>query len=216
MPSFPFVSTTFPSLSAAGAFDARHVYTPADVAGIVSYAQHRGIRVIPEFDMPDHTFPSWDMAGVLANDSQLLTRCPAVQKAVGGFGPLRVDKESTYTFIAGLLQDVAASFPDPVFNFGGDEVHAACWEANAEVAAFMRARKLNATGLSHYFAQRLLAIVNGTMRKVICWCCSSLCCCNSLSCCLASATPSPLICSMRHLCAHIAHRTLNLRRPHTD
>ena len=50
IPSFPFVSSVYPNLSSAGAFDPQHLYTPADVAGIVQYAKARGVRVVPEFE----------------------------------------------------------------------------------------------------------------------------------------------------------------------
>ena len=50
IPSFPFVSEVYPNLSSAGAFDPQHLYTPADVAGIVQYAKARGVRVVPEFE----------------------------------------------------------------------------------------------------------------------------------------------------------------------
>ena len=63
MPSFPFVSSTFPHLAAGGAFDQHHVYSPGDVAKVVAYAKARGTRVVPEFvrrllnfDIPCQTF----------------------------------------------------------------------------------------------------------------------------------------------------------------
>ena len=51
MPSFPFVSTSLPQLSANGAFDSKHVYTPKMIADLIAYAKARGVRVIPEFDV---------------------------------------------------------------------------------------------------------------------------------------------------------------------
>ena len=90
MPSFPFVSESLPQLSANGAFDSKHVYTPAMIADLVAYAKARGIRVIPEFDAPSHTYPSWDPVGVRAGNSTLLASCPSYP-----FGFLRVDLDST-------------------------------------------------------------------------------------------------------------------------
>lgn len=58
--AFPAVSSAWPNLT-AGAMQApsmSHTYSKADVAAVVEAATARGIRVIPEFDVPGHT-ASW-------------------------------------------------------------------------------------------------------------------------------------------------------------
>jgi hexosaminidase len=58
--AFPVVSSAWPNLT-AGAMQApslSHTYSKADVAAVVEAATARGIRVIPEFDVPGHT-ASW-------------------------------------------------------------------------------------------------------------------------------------------------------------
>eukprot|EP01052_Picozoa_sp_SAG31_P004882 SAG31_NODE_207_length_20316_cov_20.465400_12_plen_285_part_00 len=50
--SFPFESSTFPSLTRMGAYSENHVYTHEAIAELVAYAKARGVRVMPEFDTP--------------------------------------------------------------------------------------------------------------------------------------------------------------------
>lgn len=68
--AFPYASTLFPNLSAAGAFDAAHVYSPADVGGLVEYGRLRGVVIVPEFDSPGHSTPGWR-----GGPPQLLAAC---------------------------------------------------------------------------------------------------------------------------------------------
>ena len=163
-PSFPYASTRFPHLARGGAFDKRHVYNTTDVARVVAYAHARGIRVIAEFDVPGHTFPSWDREAVLAGNSSLLTRC-AQYASSGGYGPLRADREQTYNFVGALFAEVAAAFPDPVLNIGGDEVASGCYESNPEVATFLRTHNLTGEQLVGTFAKRVLGLVSGSLGK---------------------------------------------------
>ncbi len=53
---FRVESRGFPKLQQLGSDG--HYYTQAQVRDIIAYARDRGIRVVPEFDMPGHT-TSW-------------------------------------------------------------------------------------------------------------------------------------------------------------
>jgi hexosaminidase len=93
-------------------------YTQDQVREIVAYARDRGIRVIPEFDMPGHT-TAW-----LAGYPQLGS-APGpynIEHAFGVFDPaLDPTRENTYEFLDGFLGEMAALFPDAYVHIGGDE-----------------------------------------------------------------------------------------------
>lgn len=57
--SFPYVSKSQPTLSKLGAYSPSQVYTPENVADLVSYAKVRGVKILPEFDAPAHVGEGW-------------------------------------------------------------------------------------------------------------------------------------------------------------
>lgn len=168
--SFPFVSEHLPVLSATGSWQADHVYTARDIAGIVKYANERGIRVIPEFDTPGHVAAGWQSLGVL-------TDCH--DDATGKFthkGPLNPTLNRTFEVLTQLWADVFAAFaPEKVVHIGGDEVwHTpthSCWQSNSQVQAWLKAHPEvpGFTGLEVLFERKLLAILHSAGASVIIW-----------------------------------------------
>src|SRR5205814_9058868 len=102
-------------------------YPQNEIREIVSYARDRGIRVMPEFDMPCHT-ESWSAGYPELAIGKGTTHIP-------GIDPTR---ENTYKFIAGFIGEMAALFPDSYFQAGGDECDLKAWEANPRIQKFMR------------------------------------------------------------------------------
>ena len=57
--SFPIEIVSEPRLAQYGAYSPRKVYTRQEVEALVEYAQERGVRLLPELDMPAHVGYGW-------------------------------------------------------------------------------------------------------------------------------------------------------------
>ncbi|XP_063548242.1 beta-hexosaminidase subunit alpha-like [Cydia strobilella] len=159
--SFPYQSEKFPELSEKGAYHSSMVYTKADIKKIVEYARNRGIRVIPEIDVPGHV-RSWGEAY-----PQLLTPC-YTGKEVTSLGPLDPTNEHTYKFLGQLLEEVREWFPDGYLHLGGDEVDSKCWISNPSLLRYMMRHNMSSwTKLHSLFMERATPLVGD--RKVIVW-----------------------------------------------
>ncbi|KAJ2948811.1 hypothetical protein O0L34_g8069 [Tuta absoluta] len=159
--SFPYQSEKFPDLSARGAYHKTMVYTKSDIETIVNYATERGVRVIPEFDVPGHT-SSWGAAY-----PNLLTKCYR-NGEVSGLGPMNPIRNTTYKLLKDLFQEVQGIFPDHYIHVGGDEVELQCWQSNPEILEWMQDNNVSSTSMLHsYFMSRTLPLLQPRSEAIV-------------------------------------------------
>jgi hexosaminidase len=125
---FRMQSFIYPKLTGKGSDGL--FYTQQDAKVIVAYAHARGIRVVPEFEMPGHS-AAWLVAyPELASGTE-----PSEIRREFGVSPFAIDptREATYTFIGRFLTEMASIFPDAYVHIGGDETPAPDWKTNSRV-----------------------------------------------------------------------------------
>ncbi len=152
---FRVESKRFPKLQEMGS-DGLY-YRQDEIREIVAYARDRGIRVVPEFDMPGHS-TAWfvgypDLASAPGPYS--------IERKWGVFDPaMDPTRESTYKFLDAFIGEMATLFPDQFFHIGGDEVNGKQWDANPKIQQFMHAHGFkNNADLQAYFNTRVQKIV---------------------------------------------------------
>jgi hexosaminidase len=160
---FRVESKRFPKLQEAGS-DGQY-YTQAEIRELVAYAHDRGIRIVPEFEMPGHS------RSLFAGYPELAS----------GPGPYRIEpggvdavmdptREETYKFVDKLMGEMAGLFPDDYFHIGGDEVNGSQWDANPKIQAFMRSHGMKSNqDLQAYFNQRLQKILSKHHKTMMGW-----------------------------------------------
>lgn len=162
---FRIESKLFPRLTGMGSDGL--FYTQDQAREVIAYARTRGIRVIPEFDMPGHS-RSWFVGyPELASGPG-----PYTIRREFGIDDAAMDptRESTYKFLDAFLGEMAQLFPDPYMHIGGDESAGVQWKANPAIQSFMRAHSLaNSAALQAYFNQRLLAILEKHHKRMVGW-----------------------------------------------
>jgi hexosaminidase len=162
---FRVESKRFPKLQQLGS-DGLY-YTQEQVREVIAYARARGIRVVPEFDIPGHT-TSW-----LVGYPELAS-APGpyhIERNWGVFDPtMDPTRESTYRFLDAFIGEMAALFPDRFFHIGGDEVTGKQWKNSARIRAFMRKERLkNTEELQAYFNRRLQKVVAKFGKRMEGW-----------------------------------------------
>ncbi|XP_067622184.1 beta-hexosaminidase subunit beta-like [Eurosta solidaginis] len=159
--AFPYNSSTFPELSAKGAYRPELTYSKAEVKEIVEYARVRGIRVVAEFDTPAHT-ASWG-----ASHPEIMTKCAG--EFQGQLGPLNPTQESTLNFLNKFFKEIKTIFPDKYLHLGGDEVASGCWESNASIQAYLKAHGMDNGDLTYLYLERLSANISAMGWKQMVW-----------------------------------------------
>jgi hexosaminidase len=142
-------------------------YSQDQVREIIAYARDRGIRVMPEFDIPGHS-TSWLVAYPEMGSAPGPYK---IERGAGIFEPaLDPTREQTYKFLDTFLGEMAALFPDAYMHIGGDENEGKQWDRNPQIQAFMKEKGIKDNhALQAYFNQRVLKILQKHGKKMIGW-----------------------------------------------
>ena len=153
---FRVESKKFPKLQEMGSDGL--FYAQDEIRDLIAYARDRGIRVVPEFDMPGHSTAWFVGYPELASGPGPYQ----VERKWGIFDPaMDPTEERTYKFLDAFIGEMAKLFPDRYFHIGGDEVNGKAWDANPKIQAFMRAHGLkNNQDLQAYFNTRVQKLVS--------------------------------------------------------
>ncbi|KAI8330598.1 glycoside hydrolase superfamily, partial [Chlamydoabsidia padenii] len=175
--SFPLVLDSLPELAYKGAYvfqGKRLVYTKKDVQRIIAYARDRGIRVIPEIDMPAHT-GSWGLAYkdittctgryYMEPDNEWDHRLAAEPTT----GQLNPTKDKTYEIVAQVIAELADLFPDSHYHGGGDEPVYRCWDKDESVTQYMAQHNKTHDDLLHQFLDNELDFIHRAGKIPILW-----------------------------------------------
>jgi hexosaminidase len=160
---FRVESKKFPKLHEMGS-DGLY-YTQAEIRDFIAYAHDRGIRVIPEFDIPGHS-RSWFLGY-----PELSSGPGPYTLEGGGMAPIMdPTQEATYKVLGKFIAEMAKLFPDAYFHIGGDEVDGKQWDGNPKIQSFIHAHGMkNNQDLQAYFNQRLQKILIKNHKTMVGW-----------------------------------------------
>lgn len=177
----------YPKLISVGAFREQPpvgryggYYTQKDIRDIVAYAAARHVMVVPEIEMPGHSkaavasYP--ELLACDPNQPAQVDRffdfpCPAQRfPSVPGSDVLCAGKESTYQFLADVLDEVMELFPSTYIHVGGDEVNPHWWSQCSDCKNKLRELKVSGwPKLQAYLMQRIEKHLQAHGRKLIGW-----------------------------------------------
>lgn len=148
-------------------------YTKEEIRDIVSYAEARGIEIIPEIDLPGHMLSALSVFPELG-----CTGGPYEVWTHWGVSPdiLCAGKEETFKFLEDVLGEVAELFPSRYFHIGGDECPKTRWKECPDCQARIKSLGLEDEDgvtaeqkLQNYVTSRVQSILAAKGKQIIGW-----------------------------------------------
>ena len=152
-------------------------YTQEEIKDLVRYAAERHVEIVPEIDVPGHSWPVLISYPELAVCDKLypdyIMPFRETYHVWGNqFTPNTLDptKEAVYTFLDDVFTEIVELFPSKYIHFGGDEVRHHIWKGEPHVKAFMKQHGMKKVEeLQSYFVERISKIIREKGRQPLGW-----------------------------------------------
>lgn len=133
-------------------------YTQDDIREMVAYAQERFVNIVPEIEMPAHSYAA------LVSYPQF--SCVGEQDA----NIFCAGNDSSFLFLQEVLNEVIDLFPSKYIHIGGDEADKTAWSKCPKCRARIKSEKLQSVEeLQSYFIKRIEPFINSKGRILLGW-----------------------------------------------
>lgn len=139
-------------------------YTQDEIRDVVKYAAQRHITIVPEIEMPGHSFAA------LRAYPEFKVQMPQNSKDPNAYHYLYNPSPETFKFLEDVLTEVAALFPGKYIHIGGDEAYLLPWEESKFTQDLIKEKNLKGLhGLQSYFIQHIEKFLNTKGKSIIGW-----------------------------------------------
>ena len=172
--SWPIQMQSYPEMT-KDAYSAREQYTQPDIKNVIAYAQARGVRVIPEVDMPGHASSGWkqvDPSIVACADSWWSNDDWPLHTAVEpNPGQLEILNSKTYDVVENVYTELSGIFTDDFFHVGADELQTGCYNLSTITTEWFAANASRTyDDLLQYWVDHAVPIfLKPATRRLIMW-----------------------------------------------
>ncbi|KAJ5899901.1 hypothetical protein N7495_004645 [Penicillium taxi] len=173
--SWPVQMHTYPEMT-KDAYSPREIFTESDIRRVIDYARARGVRVIPEVDMPGHSASGWQQVDpdiVACTNSWWSNDVWEYHTAVEpNPGQLDIIYNKTYEVVENVYTELSGMFQDHWFHVGADEIQAGCYNFSTHVTAwFAEDPSRTYNDLAQYWVDHAVPIFRsaGPHRRLMMW-----------------------------------------------
>ncbi len=143
-------------------------YRQSEIREIVAHAAALGIEIMPEVDIPGHSYAILMALPQLADPAEQ----PDSYRSVHNFpnNALNPALPATHDFLHKMLNEVCDLFPFDIFHIGGDEVETGAWMTSPEVDVLKEHEGITGTlELQMWLLRKVQTILAARGRRIAGW-----------------------------------------------
>ncbi len=145
-------------------------YSKQELRNLVEYASSRGITIVPEIEMPGHSFAAVSCYPHLSCEGGPFEIFPFFKGPNKTADLLCAGNDQTFEFVRNVLEEVLEIFPSEYIHVGGDETPMTIWEKCPKCQNRMEEHGLNnEEELFGWFIQEIGDWLQTKNRKLVGW-----------------------------------------------
>jgi len=142
-------------------------YSQEDIKNLISYAKNLNIEIMPEIDLPAHSWALLQVMPELRDDKSNI-----ISEDVGSYKNNTIDPslEQTKKFLKSMLDEICEIFSFNVIHVGLDERPENSWEGSQSIREFMNNNNIKSQAeYQDYYMNYLIDILKSKNKRTAAW-----------------------------------------------